>query len=127
MKLEQPTERLLFFLRITDYNNNKGVGEMDEILKQILSELKELIAGQQETNTRLTNIETDITELKADVSGLKTDVKELKTDNKIIKQAVLETNETVKRIEGRQEHQQRIIEQLAYKSVEHDAEIKRIK
>ncbi|NOV00486.1 hypothetical protein GC097_10700 [Paenibacillus sp. LMG 31457] len=43
-----------------------------------------------------------------------------------IKQAVLETNETVKRIELVQEQQHAIIELLSARSIEHEAKLKRI-
>ena len=42
-----------------------------------------------------------------------------------IKQAVLETNETVKRMEVIQEQQHRIIELLSARSIEQEAKIKR--
>jgi chromosome segregation ATPase len=89
------------------------VNTLEEILKQILNELKMV-------NNRIDNLEFNIGELK-------TDVKELKQDSQQIKQAVFETNETVKRIETKQNEHQKVIEELTYRSVKQEAEIKRIK
>jgi archaellum component FlaC len=71
----------------------------DELLKQILE--------------KLNKIDNDIQELKA--------------DNPLIKQAVLETAETVKRIESNQERHERILEILSVRSIEQEADIKRLK
>lgn len=54
--------------------------ENNEIMLQILSELKEIKANQDETNQRLTSIEGDVSVLKDDVSVLKDDVSVLKDD-----------------------------------------------
>lgn len=74
----------------------------DDIFKQILDELKEL--------------KSDVKEIRAVAS-----------DITLIRQAVLETNETVKRIESNQERQERILDILAVRSIEQEAEIKRLK
>lgn len=44
---------------------------MEEILKQILSELKGLKEAQDRTNERLNNIESDISEIKVDIKAIK--------------------------------------------------------
>lgn len=44
---------------------------MEEILKQILSELKGLKEAQDRTNERLDNIEYDISEIKVDIKAIK--------------------------------------------------------
>ncbi|MFS0575983.1 hypothetical protein AB1K83_10125 [Sporosarcina sp. 179-K 3D1 HS] len=50
----------------------------------------------------------------------------LESEQQLIKQAVLETNERVKRLEGIQESQHRLIELLSARSIQHEAELKRI-
>jgi chromosome segregation ATPase len=82
------------------------VNTLEEILKQILNELKMV-------NNRIDNLEFNIGEIK--------------TDTQQIIQAVLETNEAVKRIETKQNEHQKVIEELTYRSVKQEAEIKRIK
>lgn len=79
---------------------------MEHILNQILNELKEM---------------------KKEQSEIKSDIKEIKTEQQQIKQAVLETNESVKRLESIQESQQHIIDLLSARSIQHEAELKRIK
>jgi len=43
---------------------------MEELLKQILAEVKGLKEGQQQTNQRLDRMETDLSELKTTVSNM---------------------------------------------------------
>jgi chromosome segregation ATPase len=120
----------------------------ETILNQILSELKNVNLRLDAIETDTKNLKTDVAVLKDDVAVLKgdvtvlkgdvavlkddvavlkDDVAVLKTDNILLKQAVLETNETVKRIEIVQEQQHRIIELLSARSIEQEATIKRIK
>jgi chromosome segregation ATPase len=69
------------------------VNTLEDILKQILSELKMV-------NNRIDNLEFNIGELKTDVTELKAGQQELITDVKQVKLAVLETNRMVKHIES---------------------------
>ena len=85
----------------------------DDILLKILDELKEIRKEQleikqeqQKTNERLTRLETEQQQIKL---------------------AAIETNEAVKRLESIQESQQHIIELLSARSIQHEAELKRIK
>lgn len=71
----------------------------DDILLQILNELKEIRKDQQE----------------------------MKQEQQQIKLAVIETNEAVKRLESIQKSQHNIIELLSARSIQHEAELKRIK
>ncbi|BFH15020.1 histidine kinase [Paenibacillus melissococcoides] len=85
----------------------------DQLLKQILAELKDMKVEQQATNQRLDRMETEM--------------KEMKDEQQLIKRAVMETNESVKRLETIQEQQHRIIELLSFRSIEQEAALKRIK
>ncbi len=51
---------------------------MEEILKQILNEIKDLKADVSNLTTDLTGLKTDVADLKTDVTNLKTDVLFLK-------------------------------------------------
>lgn len=51
----------------------------------------------------------------------------LETEQELIKQAVLDTNERVVKIETILENQHKIIELLSARSIQHEAELKRIK
>lgn len=83
----------------------------------------------QMINDRLARMETNQQEIKAEQQGMKEEQQEMKKEQQGMKiglqpvrQAVLETNEVVKRMEKDQ-----IIELLSSRSVEQEAEIKRIK
>jgi hypothetical protein len=62
-------------------------------------------------------------EIKAEIGELKS----LVSDIPYIKQAVLETNEAVQRIESSQERHEHILELLSVRSIEQEAELKRLK
>jgi hypothetical protein len=83
----------------------------EQILRQILSEVKD--------------IRTDQLEMKVEIKEIKADQLEMKVDIQQIKQAVMETNEVVRRIVSNQEQQQRISELLSFRSIEHEAMLKR--
>ncbi|AMA74330.1 MULTISPECIES: hypothetical protein [Aneurinibacillus] len=74
----------------------------EKLLEQILNELKDVKA-----------------ELK--------DIKESVSDIPLIKRAFLDTSDSVKRLEEIQDSQQRIIELLSARSIQQEAELKRIK
>ena len=65
---------------------------MEEILKQILSELSDI-------KTDIKGLKDDVSSLKADVSSLKTDVSILKTDVIELKIQVKENTEILKALE----------------------------
>lgn len=54
-------------------------------------------------------------------------LEKLEVEQQQIKQTVLETNEHVKRLEGIQESQHRMIELLSARSIQQEDELKRIK
>ncbi|WNS45533.1 hypothetical protein [Paenibacillus sp. MMS20-IR301] len=86
-------------------------------LKQDVHELKQDVQ----------ELKQDVHELKQDVQELKQDVQVLQQDQGLIKRAVLETNERLINVESLLENQHRIIELLSVRSIEHEAQIKRIK
>jgi peptidoglycan hydrolase CwlO-like protein len=89
------------------------VNTLEEILKQILNELKAV-------NLRLDTLETDVKDLKRGQQELITDMKQVKV-------AVLETHSTVKEINSKQNEQQIIIQELTYKTTLHDNVLKHLK
>ncbi|OAS14539.1 hypothetical protein [Paenibacillus oryzisoli] len=60
------------------------------------------------------------------LDGIDTRLDRLELEQSQIKQAVLETNEIVKRLENVQEQQHRIIELLSARSIEQEAKLKKI-
>ncbi|MED0678718.1 hypothetical protein P4T20_05305 [Aneurinibacillus thermoaerophilus] len=80
----------------------------NQLLEQILDKLDQL-------NQRLDRVENNMA-TKEDVADLP-----------LIKRAVLDTSDSVKRLEEIQDSQQRIIELLSARSIQQEAELKRIK
>ncbi|CAN7158858.1 hypothetical protein [Paenibacillus sp. LjRoot56] len=64
--------------------------------------------------------------LRAELSPVLERLDRLELEQSQIKQAVLETNEIVKRLENVQEQQHRIIELLSARSIEQEAKLKKI-
>jgi chromosome segregation ATPase len=89
------------------------VNVLEDILKQILNELKMV-------NNRIDNLEFNIGELKTDVTELKAGQQEIITDVKQVKLAVLETNRTVNHIESD-------IDLLFKKATSNERELNRLK
>lgn len=83
---------------------------LDNDLKEALSEL----------------LKAELSPVLERLDGIDNRLERLELEQTQIKQAVLETNETVKRIEVIQEQQHRIIELLSARSIEQEAKIKRI-
>lgn len=77
-------------------------------------------------DTRLDGVDNRLNGLDNRLDGLDTRLDRIEIDQIQVKQAVLETNATVKRIELIQEQQHSIIELLSARSIEHEAKIKRI-
>ncbi|NRF93639.1 hypothetical protein HQN89_22090 [Paenibacillus frigoriresistens] len=97
---------------------------MDNDLKEALTEL--LKAELSPVIERLDGIDNRLGSIDGRLDGIDNRLDRLELEQAQIKQAVLETNETVKRIEVIQEQQHRIIELLSARSIEHEAKIKRI-
>ncbi|MEC0143027.1 hypothetical protein [Paenibacillus alginolyticus] len=97
---------------------------MDNDLKEALTAL--LKAELSPVIERLDGIDNRLGSIDGRLDGIDNRLDRLELEQAQIKQAVLETNETVKRIEVIQEQQHRIIELLSARSIEHEAKIKRI-
>lgn len=85
----------------------------EDLLKQILVEMKDM--------------KKDIRHIKEDVAVLKEDVTFLKEEQQQIKQAVLETSVTVNNLSVIQGRQQQVIELLSFRTIDHEAALKRVK
>lgn len=113
----------------------------EQILEKILSELTDIKneqqimkAEQRQLIDKVNTIENEQKQLIDKVSTIENEQRIMKAEQQIIKieqqqikQAVMETNESVKRLEAIQESQHRIIDLLSARSIQHEAELKRIK
>lgn len=102
--------QLLWYTRKTELSNGSGVMTLDIELKEALTAL----------------LKAEFSPVIERLNGIDNRLDRLELEQAQIKQAVLETNETVKRMEVIQEQQHRIIELLSARSIEHEARIKRI-
>ncbi|MNW28302.1 hypothetical protein D3C74_51240 [compost metagenome] len=89
------------------------------------NELKELL--QSVIREELKPVNEQLQELRTEQQAIKQDIQEIKEDQHLIKSAVLDTNERVMRMESILENQHRIIELLSARSIQQEAELKRIK
>lgn len=81
-------------------------------MEEVLSELKQM-------NQRLNSIENRLDSVENRLAVIEVEQQQ-------IKQAVLETNEKVNKLEAIQESQHRIIELLSVRSIQQEAELKRL-
>ena len=81
-------------------------------MEEVLSELKKI-------NQRLESVENRL-------ASLENRLEIIEIEQQQIKQAVLETNEKVNKLEAIQESQHRIIELLSVRSIQQEAELKRL-
>jgi septal ring factor EnvC (AmiA/AmiB activator) len=108
-----------------------GAGMMNSELKDILQSVirEELAPVHQRLDrieTRLEGVEKRLDRVEVRLDRVETRLEALETDSQQIKRAVMETNESVKRLEAIQDSQQRIIELLSARSIEQEAQLKRI-
>ncbi|QUL57705.1 hypothetical protein KDC22_15200 [Paenibacillus tritici] len=73
-----------------------------------------------------TVIKEELSPIREELASVNERLDRLETEQTLIKQAVLDTNERVKRIEEIQESQHEIIELLSARSIEQEAKLKRI-
>lgn len=97
----------------------KRVRENQIVMNQHISNIKETMATKEDV--------ADIVTLKTDVSSMKEDISTLKTDMTSMKVAIIEILDTVKRVEATQDRHERTLDLLSRRSIEQEAEIKRIK
>lgn len=98
-----------------------------EELRPVNEHLQELRTEQQAMKEDIQEIRAEQQTMKLDVQGIKEDLHEIKEDQHLIKRAVLDTNERVMKMESVLENQHRIIELLSTRSIQQEAELKRIK
>ncbi|WP_163151218.1 hypothetical protein [Anoxybacillus sp. MB8] len=110
---------------------------LETVLQQVLTKLNELqaeinnmkqtVASKQDLENMATKEDLKAMATKQDLENMATkeDLKAMasKQDLKMIQQAVLETNEIVKNIEANQKRQERILDVLSKRSIEHEAQI----
>jgi tetrahydromethanopterin S-methyltransferase subunit G len=88
-------------------------------MEEVLSELKQI-------NQRLDSIENRLDSVESRLDSIENRLEIVEFEQQQIKQAVLETNEKVNRLAVIQESQHRIIELLSARSIQHEAEVKKI-
>lgn len=98
-----------------------------EELRPVNEHLQELRTEQQAMKVDIQEIRVEQQAMKQDIQGIKEDLHEIKEDQHLIKRAVLDTNERVMKMESVLENQHRIIELLSTRSIQQEAELKRIK
>ncbi|MBP1991004.1 hypothetical protein [Paenibacillus eucommiae] len=94
----------------------------EQLLLQILHEV-------QSHNERFDRIESDLAGLKTEVVAIKSDMADLKSqvaEIPFIKQAIMDTNATVNRIEEKQEFSNQTLELLSVRSIDQEARIKKL-
>jgi hypothetical protein len=89
------------------------------------SDLKELL--QSVIREELKPVNEQLKELRTEQQAMRQDIQEIKEDQHLIKRAVLDTNDRVMKMESVLENQHRIIELLSTRSIQQEAELKRIK
>lgn len=72
-------------------------------------------------------VKQDVQGITQDIQKINQDIREIKEDQHLIKRAVLDTNERVMKMESVLENQHKIIELLSTRSIQQEAELKRIK
>ncbi|MGZ7443744.1 hypothetical protein [Paenibacillus sp. TH7-28] len=98
---------------------------MDNELKQLLQSVvrEELKA----VNERLDRNDKQFQEVNQHLKSMDQRLSRIEEDQHLIKRSVLDTNERVIRMEKVLENQHRIIELLSTRSIQQEAELKRIK
>lgn len=124
-------ELLPIFNEIGGLNDQLGsisarLDGMDHRLEGMDTRLEGMDTRLEGIDTRLEGIDTRLDGVDTRLDSVDKRLHTLELEQTQIKQAVLETNATVKRIELIQEQQHSIIELLSARSIEHEAKIKRI-
>ena len=88
-------------------------------MEEVLSELKQI-------NQHLDSIDNRLESVENRLESVENRLEIVEFEQQQVKQAVLETNEKINRLAVIQESQHRIIEILSARSIQHEAEIKKI-
>ncbi|RTE07891.1 hypothetical protein [Paenibacillus whitsoniae] len=95
-------------------------------LDNIETRLENVEARLEKVEARLENVEVRLDKVEARLDNLEVRFDSVELEQSQMKQAIMETNEAVKRIEKNQEQQQQLIELLSYRSIEQEAKLKRV-
>lgn len=105
-----------------------------EELEPVTQKLEHMDKRLDKMDARLDRMENEqqfikqaVLETNESLNVIGSDVSAIKEEQQLIKQAVMETNQAVQRLESIQDQQHRIIEMLSVRSIEHEAELRRIK
>ncbi|KIL42038.1 hypothetical protein SD70_03845 [Gordoniibacillus kamchatkensis] len=95
--------------------------ELTQLLRSVIRE--ELVPVHERLDRmdgRLDRVEGRLDRMEGRLDQVESRLDRMESEQQIIKQAVLETNEAVQRLEAIQEQQHRIIEMLSARSIEHE-------
>ncbi|TYA14403.1 hypothetical protein FRY98_01560 [Paenibacillus faecis] len=106
---------------------NERLERIETEQQEMKQELQGIKQEQQGMKQELHEIKQELQEVKEEQLGMKQDLLEMKQDQVLIKRVVLETNDRLKNVETILENQHRIIELLSARSIQQEAELKRIK
>lgn len=81
----------------------------------------------EKMNSRLDSVDQHLSRVDERLSRVDERLSRIEEDQHLIKRAVLDTNERVMKMESVLENQHRIIELLSTRSIQQEAELKRIK
>lgn len=81
----------------------------------------------EKMNSRLDSVDQHLSRVDERLSHVDERLSRIEEDQHLIKRAVLDTNERVMKMESVLENQHRIIELLSTRSIQQEAELKRIK
>ncbi|GIP10792.1 hypothetical protein P4H94_24645 [Paenibacillus macerans] len=95
--------------------------QFSELLRSVIKEELEPI------NRQLVELTSEQQQMRQEQELMKQDQELMKQDQELIKRAVLETNDRLKNVETILENQHKIIELLSARSIQQEAELKRIK
>lgn len=98
-----------------------------EILELLLHKVTNIEDDQQTMKSDIQNIKDDQQTMKSDIQTLKVDQQTMKEEQQQIKQAVMETNESVKKLVTIQESQHQILKLLSFRSIEQEASLTDLK
>ncbi|CUA80886.1 hypothetical protein [Anoxybacillus suryakundensis] len=98
---------------------------MEHMLQRILDKLENMevelaeVKANMATKQELAELKTELEEVKANMAT--------KQDLALVQQAVLETNEIVKKLESKIDNHEQLLTLLSHRSLEHEASISSIR
>lgn len=102
--------------------------ELAELLRSVIKEeLTPVNERMDRFDQRFDRIDERFEQVDQRLDRLENEQHAMKQDQELIKRAVLETNDRLKNVESILENQHKIIELLSARSIQQEAELKRIK